>query len=766
MKRIFVTFIAAAALFAGCTKDDTGMDAPAAGNRLNLKASVAETRATATAFEQGDQVGLFLTNLNGNAAAYTNEKLTVGAAGALKGAGELTYPVKTKSVSIAAYYPYAEGVASASAVPVNLPQDQSELDESSVDLMGAYIADMEPTSDVVNLEFSHMLSKVKIELVAGANATDVEVADAEAVLMASLAGNVDVTTGAVSGAEAAKEVSGSSLIVLPQTVTGTMAKVKSSYGTFDVAAPAEGLVLEAGKINTVTIKVNVKEQTGFYVATRILDWEDSTVDSIGISQPIYPEVIDLSANGTANCYVVNKPGQLYSFDATVKGNGKQTEGVESVTINPTKAFIYWTIVPVYPDPTVNENSTATRGLGCDETMNKTVLRKSVKLEDGKVIFRTNLNMSDGNVSIAVADDDNNILWSWHIWAVNDFDLDAAGIEIDHPAVKGITMLDRNLGAYSNGSLQTWGDESNAIGLHYQWGRKDPFPVNRTVSGWHYYYYWYDAKADMDMYKQGLALNTIPKCAAADFSGWEEAVAYSIANPIFHIAAYDAVTVGGTAPDGVTYTIGKATSPYTWFKNGATVPSDGWGGLWGNAEGEDELGSGSKTIYDPCPAGWRVPEPEAFRFMTVDGVDVPSADSAKKCIWKLNCSETVAENAVVDAMVSQGFHFYVKGAKSLSEDGEVVLPQDQTTIYFPGAGIAIYSSYPDNDSFYDYSKPTTCFCEMYTNAPVARFKADGGLSSVGAIRASMRTDGRFTSRTTGGRYEQLASACPIRCIKEQ
>ncbi len=288
MKRIFVTFIAAAALFAGCTKDDTGKDVQAGAKKLNLKATVSETRATATAFEQGDKLGLFLTNLKDGAAAYANEQLTVGADGALKGASELTYPVKTKTVSIAAYYPYAEGVAAATSVPVSLPEDQTSANLSEIDLMGAYVADMEPTNEVVNLEFSHLLSKVVIEVVAGDNATEVEVADAKANLVASLAGNVDVTTGAVSGAEAAKEVKGATVIVLPQTITGVMAKVVSSYGTFDIQAPEGGLSLEAGKVSTVTVKVNVKEQTGFYVATRIKAWEDVNADEIDVVQPIYP----------------------------------------------------------------------------------------------------------------------------------------------------------------------------------------------------------------------------------------------------------------------------------------------------------------------------------------------------------------------------------------------------------------------------------------------------------------------------------------------
>lgn len=764
MKRIFVTFIAAATLLAGCTKDDTGINTPAEGNQLNLKATVAAMRATATAFEQGDKIGLFLTDLQTDEAAYTNELLTVSATGTLKGTTDLTYPVKTKSVGISAYYPYAEGNTAPTAIPVDLPADQTDVDESEYDLMGANIADMQPTSDEVVLEFSHLLSKVKVEVVAGDDATDVEVADAEVRLLASVKGNVDIVSGAVASPEAATELKGNSLLVLPQEITGVMAKAYTSYGTFDIAAPAGGLVLEAGKMSTVTVKVNVKEQTGMYVSCRIENWQDSDIDSISVEQPLYPDVIDLSENGTANCYVVNKPGQLYCFDATVRGNGKSVGDIIATPINASKAFIYWTTLPIYADPnTTDADYRNNMGLGSDATMNKTIVRKSVKLEGGKVYFYTNPDMADGNVSIAVADADNNILWSWHIWAINDLDLDACAIAIDHPAVKGITMLDRNLGAYSNGSLQTYGDVSNAFGLYYQWGRKDPLPGNRALNGYHYYYYWYDAKTDTDIYKQGTGVASVPKYSAAQFSGWQEAVAYSIANPVFHIVPYGSVVVGGTAPKSISYTSqGSPIWPYTWFKSG--VPDDGWSGLWGNPDGKQELGSGSKTIYDPCPVGWRVPEPEAFRFITVDGTDLPTVDSAKNCAWKINCAEPVSDAAVIDATKYHGFHFYVKGAKSLSED-QVVLPDDQTTIFFPASGGIGYTGGPDSPIASNVK-----WSQIGTNAPLVETVVNQETGAVGINRvtsymASMRTDGVMRSHTYGARYEQLASAYTVRCIKE-
>ena len=61
-----------------------------------------------------------------------------------------------------------------------------------------------------------------------------------------------------------------------------------------------------------------------------------------------------------------------------------------------------------------------------------------------------------------------ILWSWHIWVVDDnsFLLNP----VDNGWSGGIFM-DRNLGAFNSSST------SDSYGLYYQWGRKDPFSTH-------------------------------------------------------------------------------------------------------------------------------------------------------------------------------------------------------------------------------------------------------------------------------------------------
>ena len=109
---------------------------------------------------------------------------------------------------------------------------------------------------------------------------------------------------------------------------------------------------------------------------------------------------------------------------------------------------------------------------------------------------------------------------------------------------GKVWMDRNLGAKTNGTSST------AYGLYYQWGRKDPFPGGTNNStAWP---------------------TTYGSFPATSNSGPVTSLVTAIQNPnIFY-----------------KYVV----SPYDWLTPQNDV-------LWNNS---------GKTIYDPCPDGWRVP----------------------------------------------------------------------------------------------------------------------------------------------------------------
>lgn len=157
-------------------------------------------------------------------------------------------------------------------------------------------------------------------------------------------------------------------------------------------------------------------------------------------------VTDLSADGTANCYIVSHYGQC-KFDASKKGHTSESVGTIA------SAEVLWESFGNADQPEIGD------------------IVKNVSVQDGIVSFTAS--GKDGNAVIAVKNASDEILWSWHIWVCKDFDPYATA-HIYHNNAG--TVMDRNLGATS----ATKGDVKT-FGLLYQWGRKDPFLASRSIS---------------------------------------------------------------------------------------------------------------------------------------------------------------------------------------------------------------------------------------------------------------------------------------------
>ena len=186
--------------------------------------------------------------------------------------------------------------------------------------------------------------------------------------------------------------------------------------------------------------------------------------------------------------------------------------------------------------------------GTDVTPNVGDLVKNVSYKDGEVTFYTTETFREGNAVIAAKDASGNILWSWHIWLTDE----PQGQEYYNNAG---TMMDRNLGAIS----ATPGDVG-AHGLMYQWGRKDPFLGPSSISG------------------GSVAKSTITWPSAVSTSSSKGTVSYVTANPTVFIKA--------------------SSSPYDWHYSSRNHS------LWTTSDK-------AKSMYDPCPTGWRVPDGDNF-----------------------------------------------------------------------------------------------------------------------------------------------------------
>lgn len=174
---------------------------------------------------------------------------------------------------------------------------------------------------------------------------------------------------------------------------------------------------------------------------------------------------------------------------------------------------------------------------------------SVRLIEDNIFFHRG--EKDGNALIALKDGDGKVLWSWHIWASTDFNPDATAQDyFDAHKQRICRLMDRNLGAVSMDPRS-----AGNYGLLWQWGRKDPFPGNG---------------AQGENHPCAYTLGDLPKTVRDEQTGTLD---YATAHPTELIVV----------PDG--------SEESDWISGGRNDA------LWGP----------DKTLYDPCPAGWRIPD---------------------------------------------------------------------------------------------------------------------------------------------------------------
>ena len=508
---------------------------------------------------------------------------------------------RDRTYDLGLYYPYRSSVKTPSSIPVSAPSEQMMSPDSPMVL------------DEVKAKALFVCTKTGVA-VPETGTLETELAPAVALVRVMLSAKIDAVCdyvrivgeqgSALSFEEGAYDLFASTLSTGEKTSSEIIVKPASAvkFGRTPVEFWARVNPDYDGDRLSVVCDVD-----GFEIDDVVIELPEGGLKPgmlINCDIALTDSSKDLSRGGSANCYIVNRPG-VYSFRADVKGNGlprsfdwnfegeSRSAGYSDVTIVPETAALLWYSTPETEDGFSGKSPIST---------------ETVFLNEGRVYFTVPADFEDGNAVIAAFDAAGEILWGWNIWAVRGYDAEASSRQVGRYGV-----MDRNLGAVLGPESKDISDRisaAGAIGNYYQWGRKDPFPAASEYSDGTFGIkdsWGNEAYTDIEACK--LVGNRIfsddrvqnGRMLAAELgSGYsmEAAIAESVKYP--HKWMF-----GGT---------GDAEWPqYGWFAdgNGYTKKSlneqGEWRWIWGSLDNV----TSEKTIYDPCPPGWKVPTADLF-----------------------------------------------------------------------------------------------------------------------------------------------------------
>lgn len=311
-RHILLYIAAILSLLTSCSDDLFNDDGNRHGtDRINLSGEIdqlAVTRVNDSGFCDGDVIGVYIVDYNGNTPGTLlpsgnrgdNVRHTFDeSANKWNSAYDIYWKDKHTPIDVYGYYPYGSP-ESIDAYPFTVERDQSTVSEGGA--MGGYeasdflwgkVENVAPTTNVIRLPMKHRMANARITLVEGTGFASGEWVQTEKnILVANLVreATINLADGTVTptgGIEKTATVPSNNgnewrAIVIPQTVqAGTTLFSITVGGTPYKFTKNEDLTYVAGKMNNFTIRVDKKENTGQYTLTLISEsitpWENDLV---------------------------------------------------------------------------------------------------------------------------------------------------------------------------------------------------------------------------------------------------------------------------------------------------------------------------------------------------------------------------------------------------------------------------------------------------------------------------------------------------------
>lgn len=467
---------------------------------------------------------------------------------------------------------------------------------------------------------------------------------------------------------------------------------------------------------------------------------------------------DLSAAGTrtANCYVVKTTdaNKWYRFKATVRGNGAQTAEDISYTgavipagdkISPVKAGLVW--------ETRDNNGTV-------HTLDYVGYSRN-----GYIVFKLG-SAPEGNAVVAAKDGASKILWSWHIWATAAFDGDNIKVQkyetrprngitgYENITKRAFNMMDRNLGAASAmPASKTEAEVIKTYGLLYQFGRKDPFPGPGEMkkTGDAELIPFYDANGQLvtkGNFSNFLIWSQTLSNKKQDKAAIIAQLTYVVENPsMFVMSTNDkAIEYGG---DGKT-----ASYNWLWAAHRNSLPWKASNKLWGSGLITESGTSNAfatkpvtKTIYDPCPYGYHMPEQDVWTNFSTTTTGYEATTAAE--------FNVVTADKLIIAGNMDGFanpQFPAFGRRFLTT-GNSENTDGSNVAFYPAVGTRFNETKIENLGLGIY---------YWSASPYDNTGTSNGLVIISATGSCLYGNNNMVSPVTSGLGRM--SATPVRCVR--
>ena len=303
---------------------------------------------------------------------------------------------------------------------------------------------------------------------------------------------------------------------------------------------------------------------------------------------------DLSVTDTANCYIISAPGN-YSFNANVAGNGQlpysTTTKTTSLGIDPTNLLqdgvnygIDWlwasgiSFDQIKEELGIASNSVSLSGDDAEDVVAKILNGVELSGKTGQISIGfaagTSVKTLSGNIVLALYKKNTNgtagdIVWTWHMWLgspnTHHYKFPATNKKWQFTN-EDWYMMDRNIGAETE-------ELSNprSTGLFYQRSRKEPM-----IS-------WGDSSGS-DTWTDNQLPTYRNTNVFGDRAQWTSKTYTAVGKygtlkyPMALVTGYEASTQGGDYY-------------YCWNASESKA---------------DDVTNNTKSMYDPCPVGYRMP----------------------------------------------------------------------------------------------------------------------------------------------------------------